>query len=311
MTYFSEREFGGSPREGEGIGANVWRGLLAAIRSRATDGSFGVQYPDMCDDGPVVCGADIGMFEDAMLSEVPGLAGISDRNSGYRQSILEELARTDNQPSTLTILDLIEFCWKSLGKPTKIHYHSFFSHHHLTFDEEAGRDEFRDQVETIFRRNGIAYTLTEIGRIERLVPRALEGALVGPESNTGDAELDRLIGTAQRKFLDPNPETRQEALEALWDAWERLKTLDGQGDKRARAAAMLDKTAGKSSPKFRDALDREAIALTDIGNNLRIRHSETNQEIIATSGQIDYLFYRLVSLIQLVLRSRSSSEVET
>ena len=136
------------------------------------------------------------------------------------------------------------------------------------------------------------------------MPLALEGALVRPESNTGDAELDRLIGTAQRKFLDPNPETRQEALEALWDAWERLKTLDGPGGKRARATAMLDKTAGKSSPKFRDALDREAIALTDIGNSLRIRHSETNQEIIATNEHIDYLFYRLLSLIQLVLRSR-------
>ena len=112
----------------------------------------------------------------------------------------------------------------------KIGDHSFFRHHHLTFDEEAGRDEFRgvksrqsfdatalpdgrdgptvseDALLWFSQDDGLApdsgaYTLTEIGRIERLVPLALEGALVRPESNTGDAELDRLIGTAQRKFL--------------------------------------------------------------------------------------------------------------
>ena len=148
-----------------------------------------------------------------------------------------------------------------------------------------------------------AYVLIKEGHIERLVPPVFEGPLARPEFNTGDAELDRLLGTAQRKFLNPNPVTRQEALEALWDAWERLKTLDGQGDKKAQAQAMLDKTVGKSAPKFRDALDREAKEITVIGNSLRIRHSETNQELIAKSEHMDYLFYRLYSLIRLILRS--------
>ena len=306
MRYFSEREIGESPRESEEIGANIWRGLLTVIRSRAADGSFGVKYPDTCDDGPFVCGANIGMFEDAIRAEIPGLVGISDRDSGYRQSTLAELARSDNQPSTLDILDLIEFCWKSLGKPIETNFHSFFNHYHLAFDEEAGRDEFRDQVETIFRRNGIAYFLTEKGRIERLVPPVFQSALVQSESSTGDPELDRLIGKAQRKFLDPDPETRREALEALWDAWERLKTLDGQGDKKAQIKAMLDATAGTSSPKFRDALEREAKEVTDIGNSLRIRHSETGQEKLASSEHVDYLFYRLFGLIRLILLRRAN-----
>ena len=117
-------------------------------------------------------------------------------------------------------------------------------------------------------------------------------------------ELNRLLSTAQRKFLNPNQEIRREGLEALWDAWERLKTLDGQGDKKARIKAMLDVTAGASSPIFRDAVEREAIELTDIGNSLRIRHSETSQEILATSEHVDYLFYRLFSFVLLILRSR-------
>ena len=143
----------------------------------------------------------------------------------YRRSILELLQMPDTQPPTPAILDLIEFCWKSVGKPTKISDHSFFSHHHLTFDEDAGREEFRSQVETIFRRDGIAYKLTEEGRIERLMPRAFQSILVDPDFDTGDTELNRLLSTAQRKFLNPRQEIRREALEALWDAWERLKTL--------------------------------------------------------------------------------------
>ena len=136
------------------------------------------------------------------------------------------------------------------------------------------------------------------------MPRAFQSILVDSDFDTGDIELNRLLSTTQRKFLNPRPEIRGEALEALWDAWERLKTLDGQGSKRARADAMLDVTAGKTSPKFRDALDREAFELTGIGNSLRIRHSETSQEMLATSEHADYLFYRLYSLLRLILRSR-------
>ena len=305
MLYFSETETSASPRETEEIGCPVWRGLLSEIRRRVTDGSFGAKYPEICEDGTFVCGVDMVMFDDAMRAEIPELAAYSNRShSGYWQPTLDSLGAPDILPSTLTILDLIEFCWKNVGKPRTIDHHSFFRHSHLVFDDEAGRQEFRDQVETIFRRNGVAYGLTEEGRIERLVPPVFQSTLVQTEAITGDVELNRLLDTAKRKFLNPHPQTRREALEALWDAWERLKTLDGLGDKKSQAKAMLDKAAGTSSPKFRDALEREAMDLTLIGNSLRNRHSETSQEILATSEHVGYLFYRLFSLIQLILLTR-------
>lgn len=305
MLYFSERETGEQPRDVEEIDATVWKGLLALIRSRVVDGSFGAKYPEICEDGTFICGADMAMFDDAMRAEIPELADYSNRSrSRYWQSTLDTLRNPDNQPSTVTVLDLVEFCWKSLGKPRTIEYHSFFSHSHLAFDEEAGQDEFRDQVETIFRRNGVAYEFTNEGRIERLVPPVFRGALIQPGTTTGDVELDRLIATAKRKFLDLHYGTRRESLEALWDAWERLKTLDGEGDKKSQVKSMLDKTAGTASPKFREAIEQEARNLTDIGNNLRIRHSETNQEVLARNEHVDYLFYRLFSLIQLTLLSK-------
>ena len=67
---------------------------------------------------------------------------------------------------------------------------------------------------------------------------------------------------------------------------------------------MLDAAAGSRSPRFREDLEKEAQALTDIGNKLRIRHSETDREQLAKSEHVDYLFYRLYSLIHLILRLR-------
>ena len=118
MTYFSERETGELPRVSEEISATVWRGLLTLIRSRTTDGSFGAEYPDICEDGTFTCGTDRSMFEDAMRAEIPSLAEIPDRDfSGYLQSTLTELGKPGKQPATPGILDLVEFCWKSVGKP--------------------------------------------------------------------------------------------------------------------------------------------------------------------------------------------------
>ena len=305
MRYFSERESGEVLREAEEIGANAWRGILAKLRARSVDASFGAAYPAICPDGNYVVGTDEASFSDAIRAEIPELSVYDEQDySGHHQPILDTLSEAGGRLPTLDILDLIEFCWKSVGKPREIGDHSYFMHSHLAFDRDTGREQFCDEIENIFRRNGVAYKLTEEGRVERLMSLEFQGILVESDFDTGDAELNRLLSTAQRKFLDPRPETRREALEALWDAWERVKTMDGHSDKKAGVQAILDTAAGATSPKFRQALDREAAELTGIGNSLRIRHSETSQEILATSEHVDYLFYRLYSLIQLVLKSR-------
>jgi AbiJ N-terminal domain 4 len=205
-------------------------------------------------------------------------------------------------PSTLDILDMIEFCWRAIGKPVRGSYHDYFSHYHLRFEVEVGRNEFRDAVNRIFRRNGLAYELTSGGTITRLAPTVLREELASAQFQTGDAELDRLLETARRKFLNPDEATRREALETLWDAWERLKTLGAGADKKAQTTALLDAVSGEL-PRFREALEREAKELTWLGNNLRIRHSETSQERLSRSEHVDYLFHRLLSLLQMVLRT--------
>ena len=224
MQYFSEREIGELSRESEEIGNSVWRGVLATIRVRVVDGSFGASYPAICPDGTYVSGTNVRMLDDAMRAELPRLVAYEESDVSSRwQSTLDILQRSDSPPSTLDILDLIEFSWKSIGEPTSIGFHPFFSHAHIVFDRTSGRERFRDDVEIIFRRNRIAYALTEAGRIKRLTPLVFRDALAESDFETGEKELDLLLSTAQRKFLDSHPDTRREGLEALWDAWERLQ----------------------------------------------------------------------------------------
>jgi hypothetical protein len=52
------------------------------------------------------------------------------------------------------------------GNPIQKDFHSFFRHYHLTFDPHNGRLDFRNDVNPIFARNGIAYELTEDGALK-------------------------------------------------------------------------------------------------------------------------------------------------
>ncbi len=206
MSYFSDSELGERPRDVSEINRGPWGGIKAQIRSRINDGSFGITYPETCPDGQGTTGTDESLLWSAMYAEIPNLP--------------EQLrcAQTDEPPKTVVLLDMIEFCWLYIGKPIPLDYHAYFKHSHLSFDVEAGQKEFRQAVNRILSRNGIAYTLTEEGRIKRLVLTILREELASLHFCTGNPELNGMLETARRKFLDSHGETRHEALHALWDA---------------------------------------------------------------------------------------------
>ena len=221
------------------------------------------------------------------------------RSRNYRSSSSSgDLA---DPPPTLVILDLIEYCWNSIEKPIRDK-----GHYWIEPDPVAeGQQEFRSVINRIFRRNGLAYELGTDGRIERVLTPVLQSALATTQSYSGDEGLDQMLERARQKFLDPDQGIRLEALKELWDAWERLKTLGSGRNKKEQTKSVLDETAGSDSPKFRDELEREASALTAIGNTFQIRHSETTQEPLAQSAHVDYLFHRLFALIQMIIRRQS------
>ena len=302
MRYFSEREGGTAPRDSEEISEIARDGIGALIMARVEDGSFGVTFRRNCFESPIAIGTDEESFRNALRAHNPS-------PSDWPWASGADWLRSSETPSTLQILDTIEFCWEHIAKPISMGFHSFGRHDHLKFDQDAGREEFRDAIEVIFRRNRIAYELTESGRIERLLPPEFGMAASRSRFRTGDDELNRLLTTARTKFLDPDLEKRREALEALWDAWERIKTIWPGADKKSQAKAMLEATAGSNAPKFQEALGNEAKELTAIGNSLRIRHSETNQERLVTSEHVDYVFQRMFSLLWMILRTQQMAGV--
>ena len=285
--YWTDREYGARPRTVDVIDERVWAGLQSLISTAVDDGSFGYRFPEECDDGGAVFGCNWQAFGRVLRAEVPNI---------------EWPVPDQDLPPTDVILDLLEFCANAVGEPIRGTYHSFFKHYHLSWNREAGLARFLSDVNRIFARNGIAYELTPDGQARRLLPEPLAEALRSTVFKTGDDETDRMLETARRRIASPKEEHRQDALEKLWDAFERMKTLEPGSGKRERADALLDRAATPGT-RYREVLGEEARALTNIGNEFRIRHSEVWKESVSSPAQVDYLFGRMFAFVRMVLKA--------
>ena len=301
--YFSDRENGPRARTEQVISPVVWAGLVATVQALINSGAFGLRFPERCPDGQAVCGCDTDALAASVIAEMPGLAWPLETMCLVEDGFLSQ--REPFAPDTLLILDFIEFIYASVAKPIPGKHHDFFSHHHLTFDQQSGQEEFRATVNRIFSRNGVAFEMLSTGRIVRVLPPVLGEDLKRTIFRTGDRTLDNMLDECRAKFSDRNPLLRREALERLWDGWERLKSLADPGDKKRSIKIILDATA--TEPSLRARLEGEATELNSIGNSHLIRHSEVNQVPVIDVDQVDYLFHRLFAMIQLVLRKKGSA----
>lgn len=298
--YFSDRENGPRARTEQVISPTVWAGLVGTVQALVNSGAFGLRFPERCPDGQATCGCDSDAFAAFAIAEMPGLAWPLETTCVEEDGFLFQ--RQPFAPDTLLILDFIEFVYASMAKPILGKYHDFFNHHHLTFDQEAGQEEFRATVNRIFTRNGVAFEVLSTGRIVRVLPPVLGEDLKRTLFRTGDRTLDNMLEECRTKFSDRNPLIRREALERLWDAWERLKSLADPSDKKKSVKIILD--AVTSEPSLRARLEEEATELSSIGNSHLIRHSEVNQVPVIDVDHVDYLFHRLFAMIQLMLRKK-------
>jgi len=285
-NYFTDREYGVCPPAIDVIDERLWAGIYSLMQTRIGNGSFGLRFPVQCPDGIGPYGCDEQSFRRVLAAEVPSV---------------EWPLSASEVPDTPVIMDLLEFCAGPVGEPIQGSFHSYFNHYHLSWDREAGLERFVADVNLLFRRNGLAYELTPTGQGRRLLPEPLAAAIGRTLFATGDVECDRLLEVARRRIVSPKLEDRQDALEKLWDAFERIKTLERGANKRAQADTLLDRVATSGS-EFRQLLAREAAELTNIGNGFRIRHSETTQEALTSPDQVDYLFTRMFAFVRFMLK---------
>lgn len=293
--YFSDREPGPRARIEQVISPTVWAAIAGTVKGLVNSGSFAQRFPERCPDGQAICGSDENAMGSAITAETPGLT--------WPLRTTEEIGDgffSQSQffaPSTLLILDFVEFVHAMVAKPIPGKHHDFFNHHHLTFDQQVGQEEFRATVNRYFARNGVAFEMLSNGRIVRVLPPVIDLELRRTTFASGDRTLDVMLEEARTKFSAPDPLIRREALE-------RLKSLAHLSSKKNSVHLIL--SAVTAEPTLYARLDAEAHQLTSIGNDHLIRHYEVNQKPVIDTDHVDYLFHRLFAMIQLMLRKKAA-----
>lgn len=286
--YFSDRELGKKELKSEEISVSVFNGLVGLYNKYLKN--FAREFPEYCDDpNGRVWSTNEYLLEAAINAQIP--------NMGTPIRIKRPLEDVDKY----ALLDFIEFCYSKIGDIREDQYHSFFQHYHLSFmDTFVSKEGFREEVNQIFSRNGIVFYLDGDGTVRRQLPTELDAVLHNLNIRSKDRDLNELVHAAIENIRKPKDFDRQIALEKIWDAFERLKTFYDPANKRASATTLVTNIA-TGTANFDILLDNEFKTLTTIGNDYQIRHFEQGKIKIATLKQIDYLFYRMIALIDLCM----------
>lgn len=159
--------------------------------------------------------------------------------------------------------------------------------------------EFKSAINELFIESGLLYTLTDEAIVERIVENSpLTKQIENRFSTVKEKGIRDLLKDAIALYKTPNPCARQDSVEKIWDALERLKTYYISLDKKKSAMKIVEDMSG-GSEDFKELFNAEFKVLTDIGNHYRIRHHETDKIDIIDEKYYDYLFNRCLSLIAL------------
>lgn len=198
-TFYSDRVGKATPRTSEDVSESAWYGLAALIHGYLSDGSLARAFPEQdCPDGNSITGTDEELFLDSLAGFIPGIS---------RDVLIER-----QLPDTTTVLDIIDFIALRIDQPSSRSSHSFFRHEHLhfgghnahsPFDEllTPGQTRFRQDIDLLFHRNGIAFTVGDDMRVHRLGPPRGASAVLRSEAGQRKSPVRR---QAQRRD-DPIP----------------------------------------------------------------------------------------------------------
>lgn len=202
------------------------------------------------------------------------------------------------------LLDLSEFFAQNIEDISE-RWNSDRYRNYQTIDSLNSSDvfaNFQDTINEIFSESGLLYELTDEKIIERIVENSpLTSEIENSFTTVYEQGTRELLKDAVALYKTPNPAARQDSVEKIWDALERLKTYyTTLGKKRSSEKIVNDMANGHDD--FVDLFNAEFRALTDIGNKYRIRHDETNKIDITDIRYYDYLFNRCLSLIALAIQ---------
>lgn len=202
------------------------------------------------------------------------------------------------------LLDFIEFIAQNIRDISE-QWNNERYRNYQTIDCYNSSDIFKDfqkEVNEIFTESGLLYELTG----EKIVERISENSTLTPGIENNIAAVDEigirdLLKDAIVLYKTPYQAARQDSVEKIWDALERLKTYYTT-EKKKRSSEKIVYDMANGNDKFIELFNNEFMALTNIGNNYRIRHHETDKIEIIDERYYDYFFNRCLSLIALAIQ---------
>ncbi len=253
------------------------------------------KFPEECRDGQGCCGLDYQQFNIHMKFDIPTLYRTS---NGRIDKPSNNYYGGDDEYDQYALLDLIEFIGQNCRDISVGSFHSYFGHHHIRLlDTNDIFAVFRNDINGVFQKTGLLYTLTENMTVERIIEyNAITPEVENTIKSVKEPGLRDLLEEAIILFKQPNPAMRNDAVEKIWDALERLKTYYVALDKKASATKIVKEMSG-GQLAFEQLFDMEFVTLTKTGNDYRIRHHETNKIDIQDIRHYDYFFNRCLALI--------------
>lgn len=209
----------------------------------------------------------------------------------------------DNEYDQYALLDLIEYLALNI-KDISEHWNNQYQNYKTIDCLETSYifENFKKEINEIFTEGGLLYKLTDEKIIERIVENSpLTVEIENSFEMVNEVGIRELLKDAVALYKTPSFTARQDSVEKIWDAFERIKTYYTEFDKKESSEKIVNNMSGGDS-NFYILFNDEFKNLTNIGNNYRIRHHETNKIDITDVRYYDYLFNRCLSLIALVVQ---------
>lgn len=270
--------------------------LLLSVCDKYIPNMVGV-FPDYCpDNSTIVCGVNMSLFSNTLKFRIPDL------EYNYAGCVVAPMFDEYNQ---YALLDYVEYIGNCIIDFEEYDFHSFFQHNHIKILETSTvKHKFRDEINDAFELTRLLYRLNDNFEVERVtsVDEQIESEIRNLES-VKEQGLKELLLESVRLYKNPRPEFHKLATEKIWDALERLKTVFVTNDvDKKKSADKVIRIMANSDNNYIELLRTEFYALTNIGNNYRIRHHETDKTEITDERYYDYFYGRCFALIALAIK---------
>jgi hypothetical protein len=182
------------------------------------------------------------------------------------------------------LFDIIEFLYDYVSKPIDGYYHSFndCGWHYQQFNRDAGREEFRFEINSILRDYGDGYELSNEGEILVRGKYGLNLIFQAdiPSNNPDNVEARVRVAITKFRWYRSTLEDRRDAVRDLADVLEYLR------------------------PKLKSVLTKQDESdLFNIANNFGIRHHNDKQKMDYDKAiWHSWMFYHYLATIHAVLR---------